>query len=79
MSCEVLIYVIIVQSTFATYWTTKQKFTNSLVQFGLVDLQTLKPILNGPMVHFPYTKAPSPPRKPSEGSPHGGRTEADNP
>jgi hypothetical protein len=53
--CEVLIYVAFVQSTFPTYWTTKQTLANSLVQLGLVAHQIPKSKLNGPTIHFPCT------------------------
>ena len=39
---------------FASYCTTKQTLTNTLVQFGLVDHQTPKSKLNGLRVNFSY-------------------------
>ena len=45
-------HVASVQVMFAAYWTTKQTFANTLVQFGHVDHQTPKSRLNGPRVHF---------------------------
>ena len=42
------------KSHLAPYWTTKLTLANTLVQFDLINNQTSKSKVNGPMVHFSY-------------------------